>query len=91
MAINNPIQGSAADLIKLAMISVSRRLKAEMPQTKMILQVHDELIFETPENDLDQAKQLVQSEMEQTGVRLGLTVPLKVDLGVGCNWREAHP
>ncbi|HTK87550.1 MAG TPA: DNA polymerase I [Nitrospiraceae bacterium] len=91
MAINNPIQGSAADLIKMAMIAVSRRLKAEMPRTKMILQVHDELIFEAPEADLEKAKQLAKSEMEQTGVRLGLTVPLKIDIGVGCNWREAHP
>ncbi|HET7058716.1 MAG TPA: DNA polymerase I [Nitrospiraceae bacterium] len=91
MAINNPIQGSAADLIKMAMISVSRRLKAELPTTKMILQVHDELIFEAPEADLDKAKHLAKSEMEQTGLRLGLTVPLKIDIGVGCNWREAHP
>ncbi|HJU03993.1 MAG TPA: DNA polymerase I [Nitrospiraceae bacterium] len=91
MAINNPIQGSAADLIKVAMISVSHRLKADLPATKMILQVHDELIFETPEQDVEAAKQLVQSEMEQTGVDLGLTVPLKVDVGVGCNWRESHP
>ena len=91
MAINNPIQGSAADLIKMAMIAVSRRLQAELPSTKMILQVHDELIFEAPEADLDKAKHLAKSEMEQTGVRLGLTVPLKIDLGVGCNWREAHP
>lgn len=91
MAINNPIQGSAADLIKMAMIAVSGRLKAELPTTKMILQVHDELIFEAPETDLEQAKQLVKSEMEQTGVRLGVTVPLKIDIGVGCNWRQAHP
>ncbi|HKN86097.1 MAG TPA: DNA polymerase I [Nitrospiraceae bacterium] len=91
MAINNPIQGSAADLIKMAMISVSRRLRTELPSTKMILQVHDELIFEAPEADLDKAKQLAKSEMEQTGVRFGLTVPLKIDIGVGCNWREAHP
>jgi DNA polymerase-1 len=91
MAVNSPIQGSAADLIKMAMIAVSRRLQAEMPATKMLLQVHDELIFETPEQDLEAAKLLVKSEMEETGARLGLTVPLKVDLGVGRNWREAHP
>ena len=91
MAINNPIQGSAADLIKVAMISISRRLHAELPTTKMLLQVHDELIFEMPEKDLEATKQLVKSEMEETGLRLGLTVPLKVDLGVGRNWREAHP
>jgi DNA polymerase I len=91
MAINNPIQGSAADLIKMAMIAVSRRLKAELPTTKMILQVHDELIFESSEADLEQATQLAKSEMEQTGVRLGLTVPLKIDIGIGCNWRQAQP
>jgi DNA polymerase-1 len=91
MAVNSPIQGSAADLIKVAMIAVHRRLHTELPRTKMILQVHDELIFETPEQELEQTRQLVRAEMEQTGVRLGLSVPLKVDLGVGRNWREAHP
>jgi DNA polymerase-1 len=91
MAINNPIQGSAADLIKVAMIAVSRRLKAELPSTKMILQVHDELIFEAPEAEIDRAKHLVRSEMEESGIRLGISVPLKVDLGVGKNWRAAHP
>jgi DNA polymerase-1 len=73
------------------MINVSARLKAELPTTKMILQVHDELIFETPEADLERAQTLVKGEMERTGVRLGLTVPLKIDLGVGKNWRAAHP
>ena len=91
MAVNSPIQGSAADLIKVAMINVSKRLHDELPSTKMILQVHDELILETPEKDVEQAKQLVKSEMEATGARLELSVPLKVDLGVGRNWREAHP
>lgn len=91
MAVNSPIQGSAADLIKVAMIAVSKRLKEDLPYTKMILQVHDELIFETPEKDLEQAKQLVRTEMVNAGPRLGLSVPLKVDLGVGRNWREAHP
>ncbi|MCI0559437.1 MAG: DNA polymerase, partial [Nitrososphaera sp.] len=73
------------------MINVSKRLHEELPSTKMILQVHDELIFETPEKDVEKAKQLVKSEMEATGKKLGLSVPLKVDLGVGRNWREAHP
>ena len=91
MAVNSPIQGSAADLIKLAMIHVHRRLQAELPHCKMILQVHDELIFEVPDEELEPAKQLVQQEMEATGTKLGLSVPLKVDLGVGCNWRAAHP
>ncbi len=91
MAVNSPIQGSAADLIKVAMINVNRRLHEELPATKMILQVHDELIFEAPEADLERATQLVKSEMEATGTALGLSVPLKVDVGVGKNWRVAHP
>jgi len=91
MAVNSPIQGSAADLIKVAMISVLKKLHAELPSTKMILQVHDELIFEMPEKDVEKAKRLVKTEMEATGQKLGLSVPLKVDLGVGHNWRAAHP
>jgi DNA polymerase-1 len=91
MAVNSPIQGSAADVIKVAMINVHRRLRDELPNTKMILQVHDELIFEAPENDLEKAKRLVKYEMEATGKKVGLSVPLKVDLGVGHNWRAAHP
>ena len=91
MAVNSPIQGSAADLIKVAMIDVNQRLHHEMPHAKMILQVHDELIFEVPEKDLEEAKHLVKTEMEATGKKLGLSVPLKVDLGAGHNWRVAHP
>jgi DNA polymerase-1 len=91
MAVNSPIQGSAADLIKVAMIKVHRRLQHELPRCKMILQVHDELIFEVPDQELEQAKQLVKAEMEATGEALGLSVPLKVDVGVGPNWRVAHP
>ena len=91
MAVNSPIQGSAADLIKVAMINVHRTLHADLPHTKMILQVHDELIFEVPEKELDDAKRLVKQEMEAVGKQLGLSVPLKVDLGVGKNWRVAHP
>ncbi|HJR76417.1 MAG TPA: DNA polymerase I [Nitrospiraceae bacterium] len=91
MAVNSPIQGSAADLIKIAMINVNRRLHEELPAVKMILQVHDELIFETPDRDVEQAKQVVKAEMEATGAKLGLSVPLKVDLGIGLNWRAAHP
>lgn len=91
MAVNSPIQGSAADLIKVAMINVHRRVHKELPHTKMILQVHDELIFEVPEQAVDEAKRLVKSEMEGVGRALGLSVPLKVDLGAGRNWRAAHP
>ena len=91
MAVNSPIQGSAADLIKVAMINVHRVLQHELPHVKMILQVHDELIFEVPDHDLEEAKRLVKREMEAVGQQLGLSVPLKVDLGVGKNWRAAHP
>jgi len=91
MAVNSPIQGSAADLIKVAMINVHKALHADLPHAKMILQVHDELIFEVPDHDLDEAKRLVKHEMEAIGKQLGLSVPLKVDLGVGRNWRVAHP
>ncbi len=91
MAVNSPIQGSAADLIKVAMINVHKKLHDDLPHTKMILQVHDELIFEVPEKELDEAKRLVKREMEGVGKQLGLSVPLKVDFGVGKNWRVAHP
>ena len=91
MAVNSPIQGSAADLIKVAMINVHKKLHEDLPHTKMILQVHDELIFEVPEKELDEAKRLVKHEMEAVGKQLGLSVPLKVDLGIGKNWRVAHP
>jgi DNA polymerase-1 len=91
MAVNSPIQGTAADLIKVAMINVHKKLHNELPHVKMILQVHDELIFEVPDHDLEEAKRLVKQEMEEIGTQLGLSVPLKVDLGVGKNWRVAHP
>ncbi|MBS0184258.1 MAG: DNA polymerase I [Nitrospira sp.] len=91
MAVNSPIQGTAADLIKVAMINVHKKLHEELPHVKMILQVHDELIFEVPDHDLEEAKRLVRQKMEGVGEQLGLSVPLKVDLGVGKNWRIAHP
>jgi DNA polymerase I len=91
MAVNSPIQGSAADLIKVAMIRVHKKLHEELPHVKMILQVHDELIFEVPDHDLEETKRLVKQEMEGVGTQLGLSVPLKVDIGVGKNWRVAHP
>jgi len=87
LAINSPIQGSAADLIKLAMIAIFRRLRTEGFKTRMILQIHDELLFEVPEAELDEARKLASEEMERAA---SLRVPLKVDLGVGANWAEAH-
>ena len=87
MAINTPIQGTAADLIKLAMINIQKRLAREHLESKMILQVHDELVFEVLDREIESMKELVKEEME--GV-LTLSVPIKVDMGVGKNWDEAH-
>jgi DNA polymerase I len=87
MAVNTPIQGTAADLIKLAMINIQRRLTRGKILSKMILQVHDELVFEVPDQEIDTMKELAREEME--GV-LKLAVPIKVDLGIGKNWDEAH-
>jgi DNA polymerase-1 len=87
IAINAPIQGTAADLIKVAMINIHRRLVKEGYKTKLILQIHDELVFEVPQGELEGIKALVKEEME--GV-VKLYIPLKVDIGVGKNWAEAH-
>jgi DNA polymerase-1 len=87
MAMNTPIQGTAADLIKKAMIRIHDRLKAESPETRMLLQVHDELLFEAPENEVERIASMVKAEME--GV-YALEVPLKVDIKTGYNWDEAH-
>ena len=86
-AINAPIQGSAADMIKLAMINIYRRLKDGKLKTKMILQVHDELVFDVFMPELDIIKRIVQYEMEHVK---RLLVPLIVDIGTGKNWLEAH-
>lgn len=86
-AINTPIQGSAADLIKLAMIRIAARLRAEERRSRMLLQIHDELIFEVPEREIETVHALVKTQME--GV-MTLAVPLKVDIGIGANWAEAH-
>ena len=84
-ALNSPLQGTAADLIKLAMIRIDERLRAEKFATKMILQVHDELLFEMPPDEQEPLEKLVRSEME--GVHK-LAVPLVVEIGVGPNWRD---
>ena len=88
IAINTLIQGSAADLIKKAMVSIHREMKKEGCRAKMILQVHDELVFEVPEEERQKMETLVGREME--GV-ISLKVPIKAEMGVGRNWREAHP
>jgi len=87
MAINATIQGSAADLIKIAMINIQRKIEKENYRTKMILQVHDELVFEVASNELDKIRKLVKEEMENA---IKLDVPVKADVGVGKNWLEAH-
>jgi DNA polymerase-1 len=87
MAVNTPIQGAAADLIKLAMINVSKRLREQCLRTRMVLQIHDELLFEVPEEELLAARNLITYEMEHA---LKLSVPLKVDTGTGKSWAKAH-
>ncbi|WP_303720771.1 DNA polymerase I [Malonomonas rubra] len=86
-AINYPIQGSAADIIKVAMVNIDRRLREEQLQTRMLLQVHDELVFEVPPEELEQVTELVRFEMENA---VPLDLPLKVDIGTGDNWAQAH-
>jgi DNA polymerase-1 len=86
-AINYPVQGSAADIIKVAMVNIHRRLAEEKLATRMVLQVHDELVFEVPAAEVEAVRQLVRAEMEGA---VALTVPLAVEVGVGRNWREAH-
>jgi DNA polymerase I len=87
LAINTPIQGTAADIIKLAMITVSRRLVAEGLSSMMVLQVHDELVFEAPAAERESVMRLAVEEMENAA---RLDVPVKVDVGSGPNWDEAH-
>ncbi len=87
-AINMPIQGANADLIKIAMIRLHHAIKVNGLKTRMILQVHDELVFEVPVEELERAKRIVKAIME--GVA-DLAVPIRVDLKVGKNWYEAEP
>jgi DNA polymerase-1 len=84
-ALNTPLQGTAADLIKLAMIVIARQLTEQKFQAKMILQVHDELLFEAPHDELDRLRPLVRKAMENVHE---LAVPLVVDLKAGPNWRD---
>ncbi|MEO5657747.1 MAG: DNA polymerase I [Nitrospiria bacterium] len=86
-AVNSPIQGSAADLIKLAMVTIHHRLAREGLDARMLLQVHDELVFEVAPRDLDALKTLVKAEMEGA---YPLSVPMRVDIGSGPTWADAH-
>ena len=86
MALNAPIQGSAADIIKFAMVAVSRRLAAEGLKAKLILQVHDELIVECPEQEAEKVKTILEEEMSRVA---SLSVNLKADAAIGKSWAEA--
>src|SRR5690625_11691 len=86
-AVNAPIQGSAADIIKIAMLRIQDQLKEKNLKTKMLLQVHDELVFDVYKPELEKVKELITEAMENA---FELRVPLKVDIGVGENWLEAH-
>ena len=86
IAVNTPLQGTAADLIKLAMIHIETNIEKEQLRSRMLLQVHDELIFEAPLEELERLKDLVKQEMETV---YELAVPLIVDVGSGPNWRDA--
>jgi len=84
-AVNTPLQGTAADLIKIAMIRIDAELREQKLRSRMLLQVHDELVFEVPEDEVDTVRRLVTERMENV---YALKVPLKVDVGVGLNWRD---
>lgn len=86
-AVNAPIQGSAADIIKIAMIKIDHELEIQNLETKMLLQVHDELVFEAPIDEVEAASKLIKTEMESA---VKTQVPLLVEVGVGDNWLEAH-
>ena len=86
-AINAPIQGSAADIIKIAMVNIYRWLQKEKLKTKMILQVHDELVFDLHKDEVDIVKPMVIELMKHAVV---IDVPMEVEVGIGKNWLEAH-
>ena len=84
---NAPIQGTAADVIKIAMINIQKRLEEEKLKTKLILQVHDELVLEAPDEEVEKAKEILMYEMESV---IKLSIPLLVEAQVGKDWFEAH-
>ena len=86
MALNAPIQGSAADIIKVAMLATQRDIAAAGLRSRMLLQVHDELLFEVAAGELDELKVIVAAAM---GGAFGLTIPLEVSMGTGRSWAEA--
>ena len=86
-AINAPVQGTAADIMKIAMINMHKAIKAEKSKAKLILQVHDELILDTPEDEIDKIAKLITDSMMGAA---NLDVPLEIDIGIGDNWDQAH-
>ena len=86
-AINAPIQGSAADMIKLAMINVFREIEKQSLRSKMILQVHDELVFDVHKNETGEVKKIIEEQMKTA---ILLKVPVEIDMNTGSNWLEAH-
>ena len=87
VALNMPVQGAAADIIKLAMVNVHRRLRQEGLQARLILQVHDELIVECPQEEAERVRALLEEEMENA---VHLSVPLTAEAHIGHSWAEAH-
>ncbi|MCI5640207.1 MAG: DNA polymerase, partial [Lachnospiraceae bacterium] len=85
--LNSPIQGTAADIIKIAMLRVAERLQEEKLQSRIVLQVHDELLVETKLDEKEQVRQILLEEMPHAA---DLTVPLEIEVEEGCNWYEAH-
>jgi DNA polymerase-1 len=86
-AINTPIQGSAADMIKIAMVNIHRELEKKKFRSKMLLQVHDELVFDVNKDELEEIKPLIEDKMKNA---IQLSVPIEVEIGIGNNWLEAH-
>ena len=86
-AVNAPVQGSAADIIKIAMIKIHEKFQESNFKSKMLVQVHDELVFEVHKKELEQVKKIIKIEMEEA---YSFCVPLKVDMDQGLNWFEAH-
>ena len=86
-AINAPIQGTAADILKIAMINMHKAIKTEKSEAKLILQVHDELILDTPKDEIDKIVSLITDSMMGAA---NLDVPLEIDIGIGDNWDQAH-
>jgi len=87
VAINMPIQGTAADMIKIAMIKIFNELEKRKSKTKMILQVHDELVFDAHKNEIDELLPVIKNLMETA---LPLNVPIVIETGIGNNWLDAH-